>query len=66
MAAQVVPVVDWAGRRQSVWSQTADRLKASPSRLRVLLLGLTVVAAALALAGSRVKSVSLSGLGGAG
>ncbi len=60
MTAQVVPAVEWAWRRQSVWSQTADRLKAGPSRLRVLLLGLTAVAAALALAGSQVKSVSLA------
>ena len=42
-----------------MWSQTADRLKAGPARVWGFRLGLTVVAAALALAGSQVKAVSL-------
>lgn len=58
MTVQIVPAAEWAWRRQSVWSQTADRLKAGPSRLRVLLLSVTAAAAALALAGSQVKSAS--------
>jgi hypothetical protein len=52
--------VEWAWRRQSVWSQTADRLKARPGRRRTTRLGLTVAAAALALAGSQVRSASLA------
>ena len=52
--------MEWAWQQQSVWSQTADRLKAGPTRLRSLRLALTVVAAALALAASQVKSVSLA------
>ena len=51
--------MEWAWQQQSVWSQTADKLKAGPTRLRSLRLALTVVAAALALAGSQVKPVSL-------
>jgi len=41
-----------------VWSQTADKLKAGPARSQGLRLGLTVAAAALALAGSQLKAVS--------
>lgn len=58
MAAPVFPAVEWTWRRQSVWSQTADALKAGPGRMRSLRLGLTVAAAVLALAGSQVKAVS--------
>jgi hypothetical protein len=60
--------VEWAWRRQSVWSQTADALKAVPHRFWQLRLGLTVAAAALVLAGSQLKAVSLAAavvLGGA-
>lgn len=60
MTVQAIPAVEWAWRRQSIWSQTAGRLKAGPNRLRVLVLGLTAVAAALALAASQVKGTSLS------
>lgn len=55
----MIPAVEWAWQRQSVWSQTAGRLKTGPSRLRTALLALTVVAAALALAGSQLKGASL-------
>lgn len=41
-----------------MWSQVAGRLKAASSRARRLRLGLTVVAAALALAASQLKPVS--------
>lgn len=58
MAAAVVPAAEWAWQRQSVWSQTADRLKAGPSRIRSARLVLTVAAAALVLIGSQVKPVS--------
>jgi hypothetical protein len=58
MTAPVPPAVEWAWRRQSVWSRTANKLKAGPSRLWQVRLGLTVVAAALALAASQVKAVS--------
>jgi SMODS and SLOG-associating 2TM effector domain 1/Protein of unknown function (DUF4231) len=51
-------VAKWAYGRQSVWSQTADRLKAGPTRQRTWRLGLTTAAAVLALAGSQVKPVS--------
>jgi hypothetical protein len=41
-----------------VWSQTANKLKTGPSRIRSAMLILTVAAAVLALAGSQVKRVS--------
>jgi hypothetical protein len=53
-----VSAVEWAWRRQSVWSQTANALKTRPQQLWRLRLGLTVAAAALALAGSQLKAVS--------
>ena len=55
----MIPAVDWAWRRQSVWSQTADKLKATPQRSWRLRLGLTAAAAALALGGSQLKAASL-------
>ena len=58
MTAPVIPAVEWAWRRQSIWSQTADKLKANSNRLWEFRLGLTVAAAALALAGSQLKTVS--------
>jgi conflict system pore-forming effector with SLATT domain/uncharacterized protein DUF4231 len=58
VAAPVIPAADWAWQRQSVWSQTANKLKTGPSRVRSAMLILTVAAAVLALAGSQVKSVS--------
>jgi len=64
----VVPVVEWAWRRQSVWSQTADMLQAALHRFWQLRLGLTVAAAALALTGSQLKALSFGAsvvLGGA-
>jgi hypothetical protein len=54
----VVSAAEWAWRRQSVWSQTADKLKAGPHRSWEFRLSLTVVAAALALAGSQLKAAS--------
>jgi hypothetical protein len=54
----MIPAVEWAWRRQSVWSQTAGKLKADPHRLWGFRLGLTVAAAALALAGSQLKTAS--------
>jgi hypothetical protein len=57
--APVIPTAEWAWQRQSVWSQTADKLKAGPSRARTAQLVLTVAAAALALAGSQVKGSSV-------
>lgn len=59
VAASVISAAEWAWQRQSVWSQTANHLKDGPRRLRSLRLALTVTAAALALAGSQVKRVSL-------
>lgn len=59
MAGLEASAVDWAWQRQSVWSQTADVLKAASSKARWLRLGLTVVAAALALTGSQLKPVSV-------
>jgi hypothetical protein len=60
VTAQVIPAVEWAWQRQSIWSQTADNLKAWPHRLWALRLGLTVMAAALALAATQIKAASLS------
>lgn len=61
-APRVAPSVEWAWQWQSVWSQTADALKAGPSRARRLRLVLTIVGAALALAGSQLQPIS-RGLG---
>jgi hypothetical protein len=47
-------------RLSSIWSQTADDLKIGPNRLWVLGLGLTVVAAVLALAGSHAPGYPTS------
>jgi hypothetical protein len=54
----VISAAQWAWQRQSVWSQTANNLKAGPSRARTAQLILTVVAAVLALAGSQAKGAS--------
>ena len=54
----MIPAVEWAWQRQSVWSQTANKLKTGPSRARTWQLVLTVAAAVLALAGSQVKGAS--------
>jgi hypothetical protein len=54
----VTSAAEWAWQRQSVWSQTAGKLKTGPSRARTAMLILTVAAAVLALAGSQVKRVS--------
>ena len=59
VTAPVIPAVEWAWQRQSVWSQTADKLKRGPHRLWGFRLSL-IVAAALALAGSQLKAVSLA------
>ena len=59
VTAPVIPAAEWAWRRQSIWSQTAGKLKAGPHRLWGIRMGLTAVTAALALAGSQVKTVSL-------
>lgn len=58
VATSIIPAAEWAWQQQSVWSQTADRLKAGPGRQRMLRLALTLAAAVLALAGSQAKSVS--------
>ncbi len=58
MAASAVSVIEWAWQRQSVWSQTANRLKAGPGRSWSVRLALTVAAAALALAGAQLRQVS--------
>jgi len=54
----VLSSAHYAWQRQSVWSQTADQLKAASQRRWRLRMILTVAAAALALAGSQLKSVS--------
>ncbi len=51
-------VVGWVWARQSVWSQTANRLKAELVRARVAALGLTVVGAVAALAGAQLQEVN--------
>jgi hypothetical protein len=58
VGAPKLPAAEWAWQRQSIWSQTANGLKARPQRLWGLRLGLIVAAAALALAGSQLKAVS--------
>ena len=54
-----IPAIDYAWQQQSIWSQTADRLKAGPQWRWRLRMSLTVTAAALALAGSQLKTVSV-------
>jgi hypothetical protein len=54
----VISAAEWAWQRQSVWSQTANNLKAGPSRARTAQLILTVAAAVLALAASQAKGAS--------
>lgn len=49
---------EWAWERQSVWSQTADALKAGPERARQGRLVLTVGGAVLALAGTQLEPVN--------
>jgi hypothetical protein len=54
----ILSPAEYAWQRQSVWSKTADQLKAASQwrwRLRMIL---TVAAAALALAGSQLKPVN--------
>jgi SMODS and SLOG-associating 2TM effector domain 1/Protein of unknown function (DUF4231) len=58
VTVRAVSVVEWAWQRQSVWDQTARRLRAAPRLARRLGLVLTVVAAALALAAAQLKPVS--------
>ena len=50
-----VSSVEWAWQRQSVWSQTADRLRRGPSRARRCALALTLAAAACALGSSQLQ-----------
>src|SRR5690242_10507258 len=59
MPESPVPVAEWAWQRQSIWSQTANKLKAGPHLALVFRMGFTVAAAAMALAGSQLKAVSL-------
>jgi conflict system pore-forming effector with SLATT domain/uncharacterized protein DUF4231 len=54
---QLTPV-ERAWRRQSVWSQTANQLKARLERARAAALGLTIMGAVLALAGTQLKAVN--------
>src|SRR5580704_10998177 len=55
-----VRAVEWAWQRQDVWNKTAYRLRATPRLVRQFRLGLTVLAAALALAGGQLRPVSQS------
>ncbi|MEU2030931.1 DUF4231 domain-containing protein [Nocardia amamiensis] len=50
-------VAEWAWQRQNVWSKTATDLKAGLHRARQWRLGLTVMGAGLALAGSQLEPV---------
>ena len=60
MTAPEIFAVEWAWQRHSVWPQTANTLKIGPHRsVLAFRLGLTVTAAALALAGSQLKAVNL-------
>jgi membrane protein YdbS with pleckstrin-like domain len=56
----VISAAEWAWQRQSVWSQTANKLKNGPSLARTWQLVLTVAAAVLALAASQVKGASFA------
>jgi hypothetical protein len=59
-----VSVAEWAWQRQSIWSQTADALKATPARARRWRLALIIMGAGLALAGTQLKPVKhLAGVG---
>ncbi len=58
MTTPILSPADYVWQRQSVWSQTADQLKAVSQRQWRLRMILTVAAAALALAASQLKPVS--------
>ena len=58
MTAARADVAGWAWDRQSVWSQTANQLKAGPQRIRRVALILTVCVGALALAASQLEPVN--------
>ena len=49
---------DWAWSQQSIWSQTANKLRSSLSRWRAVALALTITAAVLATLGTQVATVS--------
>jgi hypothetical protein len=50
-------VAEWVWRQQSIWSQTATRLKRRITRWRTLTLGLTITSAVLATLGTQVASL---------
>jgi hypothetical protein len=58
MTSHQLRVADWAWQQQSVWSQTADRLKSNLTRARRWAVVLSVVAAAFALASSQLLRVA--------
>jgi hypothetical protein len=51
-------VAEWAWKRQSVWSQTANRLKRSLDRARGTALSLTIAGAVLATLATQVAALS--------
>ncbi len=58
MTADAASVAEWVWRQQSIWSQTANRLKADLTRSRAVALALTIAGAVLATLGSQVATVS--------
>jgi len=58
MTADTTIVAEWVWKQQSIWSQTANRLKRNLDRSRAIALGLTVAGAVLATAGSQVATIS--------
>lgn len=58
--APSLAVVEWVWQQQSLWSQTAGRLKREINRWRSLTLGLTIVGAVLATLGTQVASLNTS------
>jgi SMODS and SLOG-associating 2TM effector domain 1/Protein of unknown function (DUF4231) len=58
MTADTASVAEWVWRQQSIWSQTANRLKRDLTRSRAVALALTIAGAVLATLGSQVATVS--------
>lgn len=58
MTSAAVSAAESVWRQQSIWSQTANRLKRDLTRSRVIALALTIAAAVLATLGTQVTAVS--------
>jgi hypothetical protein len=58
MAAPAAGIANWVWRQQSIWSQTANKLKRDLTRWRAAGLALTIIGAVLATLGTQVATIS--------